>query len=188
MVDTIPYTPAMKVSEKTARKIMKEALGILMNSKAELDAAQQGKEAVTERVEAALPVLDKVMAGLVEKYKFQRGFSEVLESVAEVGQRSPKVKKALDKLTSYLKGEFSLAEAAYGQTEKLEATLAVVDQVCAGIAAKYSFTKGFHEALEAVTKISQQTGCPQLKLGLTQLGNILQGTGEDLADDDKDEM
>jgi hypothetical protein len=106
---------AKEIDSKSARKFMKEVLTTLSTkgTKKKLDEAfgaaySSGSLAVMMRVG---PVMEKALAGIVEKYSFEGGLPQALFSVEEARKKSddPKLNAALDKfhsLTGVKAGEY----------------------------------------------------------------------------------
>ncbi|CAE8637589.1 unnamed protein product [Polarella glacialis] len=100
--------PHPQIGVKTARKFMKEVLATLQPASEELAKAREGTEPGSqEMMEVVGPIMDRVLSSVVEKYKFQRGFSEGMASVQEAGKRKdcPKIKAMMHELTVLVTGQ-----------------------------------------------------------------------------------
>lgn len=113
-----PRPPKKQIGVKTARKFMKEINHVLSqesvkkaiddakasakaSSKASAQASREGAEAM---MKAVGPIVEKAVASMVEKYKFDGGFGQAMESVQDALKRKddPKIKAALEKFSTIM--------------------------------------------------------------------------------------
>merc|ERR1712129_629454 len=84
--------PQKQIGVKTARKFMKEVISAVSAEKIQKEletahAAKEGAGGPKEAMQTIGPIVEKAVAGLVEKYKFEAGFGQAVMSVHEAQKR-----------------------------------------------------------------------------------------------------
>jgi len=81
--------PTKQIGIKTARKFMKEVISTLSAEKAkkELDEASVDKSDPQKLFQKIGPIVEKFVGGLTEKYKFEAGFGQAMQSVHDAQKR-----------------------------------------------------------------------------------------------------
>jgi len=98
-----PPPPRKEIAVKTARKFMKEVISTLSAEKVQKEIEAATAAAKDKGPQAAMqamgPIVEKAVSGLVEKYKFEAGFGQAMNSVHEAQKRKNDLalQKALNK-------------------------------------------------------------------------------------------
>merc|ERR1712129_120147 len=98
-----PLPPRKQIGIKTARRFMEEVISALSQEEAkkQLDNASADKAVRSypqKLFQKAGPIVEKLVAGLTEKYEFHEGFGQAMQSVHEAQKRKddPAVKTLLE--------------------------------------------------------------------------------------------